>query len=136
MWKLTFFFIPAAAAIFLRHLSQVLRQVMSKTFSPSLQPFLSGSHFNADWFNGIVTCFPVFCMDWIETTNPSLTRFIFRHVSAETSLYRNPVKQQNRNARFVVSLVVEASISARSSSFVRYSLSACCLAIRSCLPKA
>lgn len=53
-----------------------------------------------------------------------------------TSLYRSPVKQQNRNARLVVSLVVGASISARSSSLVRYSLSDCCLDIRSCLPKA
>ena len=49
---------------------------------------------------------------------------------------RSLVKQQNRNARLVVSLVVGASISARSSSLVRYSLSDCCLDIRSCLPKA
>lgn len=70
-----FFSIPAAAVIFLRHLLQALKQVMSKTFCPGLQPLLSGNHFNADWFRGIVTCFPVFCMDWIETTNPSLTCF-------------------------------------------------------------
>lgn len=106
VWKLTFFSIPAAAAIFLRHLLQALRQVMSNTFCPGLQPFLSGSHFNADWFRGIVTCFPVFCMAWIETTSPLLTCFIFRHASAETSLYSSPVKQQNRKARLVVSLVV------------------------------
>ena len=85
VWKLTFFSIPAAAAIFLRHMLQALRQVMSKTFCPDLQPLLSGTLFNADWFNGIVTCFPVFCMAWIETTNPPLVLYSSKSVRRHRS---------------------------------------------------
>lgn len=103
----------------LRHLSQALRHAISNTFCPGLQPFLSGNHFNADWFSDIVTCFPVFCITWIETTSPLSTCFVFRHASIQTSLYRSPVKQQNKNARLVVSLVAGATASASNSPFVR-----------------
>ena len=44
VWKLTFFVIPASAAIFLRHLLHTPNIVSSNTFWLGLHPFRSGNH--------------------------------------------------------------------------------------------
>ena len=90
VWKLTFFVIPASAAIFLRHLLHTPNIVSSNTFWLGLHPFRSGNQCKADWFRGIITCLPTI------STFAVLRLSAYPHLAPHPSLYISVTVSERR----------------------------------------
>ena len=90
VWKLTFFVIPASAAIFLRYLLHTPNIVSSNTFWLGLHPFRSGNQCKADWFRGIITCLPTI------STFAVLRLSAYPHLAPHPSLYISVTVSERR----------------------------------------